>query len=377
MNLTNPLKCVFGNHSLLKNNKKGLSAPVINWIFVMVAGAVILLFIFKIIGSQGEITELEVSANLLEDMGSILVGRSVSENSFTEIDTPSDQIFLFKCEGFCNPNTGCESYVKSLAGDKQVETKVRPIFTAEKIKFTNKIYSFVESWKVPFNVVNFVYLAYPGQKFILQDGDTTGTCNINGCSGIENQIPEKIRASQIVINDPTDSSIQRSKFVKYVYFKEGCRLFSPPENQRSICIDDYEIYFWKKDETGTIALSDDFSDGTNSVYYLTDQEVLGAIFTDSAQTYECNMRKAQYKFSKSIELYQYKIVRQYSYNQYGNCANFYRDGIGEIFNTLNDYGLDPGEDIFTKFGELSGRDILTETELLNRKLMRNDCSPIY
>lgn len=348
-------------------NKKGISTPVINWVFVMIAGAVILIFVFKIINSQGEITELQVSAELLEDMGNVLVGRSVSENSFTEIDIPSDKIFLFKCEGFCNPNTGCDSYVKDLAGDKQIETKVRPIFSAERIKFTPKIYSFVESWKIPFNVVNFVYLAYPGQKFVLP-----GTCT-GLCSRIYNKIPNKLKTGKI-ITDSSDTGISRAKFVKNIYFETSCAGFTPPENQKSICVDAYEIHFWKK---GTINIEKDLLDAldpnSNKYYYLTDEEILGAIFTENAQTYECNMRKAEYKYKKAIKVYQTKVrpylTTAYVYNT--NCLSRYNDFVG-----MGGYKQDP-PDFFNELNRLKTDSLVENTENTNRYLMRNDCSPIY
>jgi len=345
----------------LIGNKKGMSTSVMNWIFVTIAGAVILIFIFKIIHAQGQITELEASSNLLEDLGGVLVGRSVSENSFSEIKIPSDKIFIFKCDGFCNKNVGCRSYVTTASKGKRIDTSVRPIFSPEKIKFTNKIYSFVYSWKIPFNVVNFVYLSYPGEQIVLD-------CRSNSkCDDIKSKIPEKLFRAKIVVDISKEST--HFKFKKHIYFKSDteCNTLinsvSSSDKKHMVCVGDSRIFFEDKGDK-------------KSYYYLTDEEILAAMFTEDSKTYECNMRKAEYKYNKAVEIYTNRVNSLKPFNTRGNCDFYYNSN---ILTLLNSYKIkyDQNQDLFDQLKTLKSSNMYQKMNLLNLKLARNGCSQIY
>ncbi|MBW2998173.1 hypothetical protein KY321_01420 [Candidatus Woesearchaeota archaeon] len=335
-------------------NKKGMSTTALNWIFVFVAGALILLFAVKIINTQGKISDLEITSKILEDLGSTLVGKSTSDGSFSITKIPADKILDFQCTNICNERTGCESYVKTITSDKQIPTEIRPIFTPQRIKFSRELYSFVESWKVPFNVVNFVYLSYPGESLIFPNQQE---CN-SVCKRISNRIPDKIKDAEIVVQDSVLAG--RSKFKKTINFSDGCGPIS--QEGRKVCITPRKITFYDID--GNVERSYD---------YLTDEEILAAIFTDNADTYECNMRKAQYKYSQAVSTYLRKAtILLEEHNSVNNC----NVGYSSMINFLGDYTLNE-MDFFTKLEEIKKRGLDSSFKNQNLFVMRNGCPPLY
>ena len=81
-------------------SKKGQLTLSFNWIFVMVAGAVILLFFVGLIVKQKDSSEQKLNFDVVNILESILVGSTVSEQTINTIDTSgiSSMELFFECE---------------------------------------------------------------------------------------------------------------------------------------------------------------------------------------------------------------------------------------------------------------------------------------
>ncbi|MBW3020383.1 hypothetical protein KY334_03725 [Candidatus Woesearchaeota archaeon] len=339
-------------------NKKAMSTMALNWVFVAIAGSLILLFAVKIINTQGKISDLEITSKILEDLGSTLVGKSTNEGSFSIIKIPSDKILDFQCNNVCNERVGCESYVKTVTSEKQIPTEIRPIFAPERVKFSRELYSFVESWRVPFNVVNFVYLSFPGENLIFPDNPD---CDGN-CRRILARIPDKVKDAEIVIQSstPNGPEFSNSKFKKVIEFLSNCD--ESTYQGRKICVNSNNITFY-----------DSEGNKEGSFNYLTDEEILAAIFTQDSQTYECNMRKSEYKYSQSVSTYSKKAgILKKEYNSVNNC----NVGYNAMINYLSDYTLDD-VDFFKKLNDIKKRGLHINFENQNYFVISNGCPPLY
>ncbi len=259
--------------------KKGLTPGVFNWIFVMIAGAVILLFFVKIISLQTAITEREIGATVLSDTQTILAGRATAEDTQAIIQIPNKP-FEFVCQEPCNAQTGCDSWFGMPGGDLSIQTPLQPIFSPEKIE-TSELYAFVLGWNVPFHVSNFLILAQPGMKISFPiDCDTSSLC-----SEVYGLIPTPVKDRRIVtldgfINNPN---------VRNIEFSSTCT------QPHSYCIDES-----RQEIT--------FPDGRVTTYYDA-KTIVAALFAEDSAAYECNMKKSFFRLNRVVSVYDDKRER--------------------------------------------------------------------
>lgn len=341
---------IFGVHKFM-NNKKGMTSTVFNWVFIAIAGALIMLFFFKIITTQTEISENEITARIVKDMEDILVGKAVSTDSASEVKI-SEKDFEFKCEEPCNELTGCNSWLGIKKAQNKIELNTQPVFTIENLR-SDKIYAFTQGWDVPFHTTNFLYIAIPGEKIIFPtDCDLIPLCN-----KVFTLIPQKLKDARIVIQS---DYIEQTKYKKYVEFGA----FSGFIRKNEIVIDEAngQIHFYEKG----IKQSEE--------YYFLEESIIGAIFTQDHKTYSCNMKKAFYKLKNLATVLEGK--RGYFETYYtglgnGNCVSSFLD-IKPIlpFFDVNYESLDAVKitDLKTKKQELIEK---------NNQLRRFSCSSQY
>ena len=80
--------------------KRGQIEITFNWIYIVIAGAVILLFFFSLVVKQKQISEERLSNEVVQIMSSILTGAGVSEKTKNFIDASglADYILYFSCD---------------------------------------------------------------------------------------------------------------------------------------------------------------------------------------------------------------------------------------------------------------------------------------
>src|SRR3989344_5221357 len=148
----------------MKLEKRGAIEVQFNWIFILIAGTVILLFFGTIIMKQRAAAEEKLSASLLIDLDSIMTGSMVSKNAFNFISIPKKEINF----------QGCDFYYIGKKNEENAklkkDIKERVIFTPDLIKGT-KLTIWVLPWEIPYRVANFVYLTSPEVRYIIVAND--------------------------------------------------------------------------------------------------------------------------------------------------------------------------------------------------------------
>jgi len=324
--------------------KKGITAGVFNWIFVMIAGAVILLFFVKIISVQTAITEREIGATVLSDTQTILSGRATTEDSQAIIEIP-DKAFEFICQEPCNLQTGCDSWFGIPGGDLRIQTPLQPIFSTRKIE-TSRLYAFVLGWDVPFHTSNFLILAQPGMKIAFP-----GPVACSGdelCSEVLGLIPTPLKDARIVLNDgPINHPAVRN-----INFTPGC---IASESKNIYCV---------REATREIT----FPNGRTHNYYMP-QALVGAIFSEDSFAYECNMKKAFFRLNRVVEVYEDKRIRLADdWGSNPSCLVQYLAMSSNLTQIGEDYRTN------TPFNFESAMDNIVNS---NNLIRRNSCGSVY
>ncbi|MBU1111423.1 MAG: hypothetical protein ABIG93_01810 [archaeon] len=156
-------------------DKKGQLTLTFNWIYVLIAGAVILLFFIGIIVKQKSISEEKLSYDISRTLESILTAAAVSEKTLNKIDTSGlkDYTIFFNCEvdggGFKDVFSG----YGIVGSSATVETPIEPIFAPEEIK-TTEIIAWSLPYEYPFKVMDLLMITSSNTKYYVLGEDSAG-----------------------------------------------------------------------------------------------------------------------------------------------------------------------------------------------------------
>jgi len=136
-------------------NKKGFELQF-HWIFILIAGAIILAFFFAIASKQKDISEQKISITLSNDIEAIASGAGVTRGSVQPVPIPRITI-EFSCSDLCDCSYSPGAGVSNPFMDNL-------IFAPGKIE-GNEMLLWTLDWKVPFRVSNFVYVTNNRVKY--------------------------------------------------------------------------------------------------------------------------------------------------------------------------------------------------------------------
>ncbi len=262
-------------------SRKSQLADVFPYIFVIVAGAMILAFFaffgFRMINTSESLISIEV-INSIDDSLSAF-GVAMNTNTYLpDRPWPRDVRLRVTCSGF-----GADDFETSLPTAK-------PIFSPLKLR-GRQIQAWTKTWKLPFKITNFFYLSNQLTHYILV-GNGLGDLVIPEKGGIPRRFSIEIKPN--VDNNVIRNFAQGKEFVKVVFFNKAPTV-TETEKIRVIRIDTQDF------EQGVVK----FSKG--ELPFFTKEMLFGAIFTDNIDTYKCNVKKSNSYFSAMIQLYIEKI----------------------------------------------------------------------
>ncbi len=82
---------------MISSSKKASVEIQFNWIFILIAGGLILIFFFSIVMKQSEVSKSKIAASISVDMGSIFKGAQVGTDTEHLVDMPPVNL-EFVCE---------------------------------------------------------------------------------------------------------------------------------------------------------------------------------------------------------------------------------------------------------------------------------------
>lgn len=280
----------------MRFKKRGAIEVQFNWLFILIAGAVILLFFGTIIAKQRASSEQKLSASLLVDLESIFTGSAVSKQALNFISIPNKEINF----------EGCDFYYIGKKDEVDIklkrDIKENVIFTPDLIKGTRlTIWSL--PWDIPYRVTNFLYLTSPQVRYII--------IYDSGTSDFADKIEELLPPETLTVDEEEYNVMFRQDSfalnnlnnykVKFVFLNTD-----PPNNVLEDTFDDMDdedVRAIKIDgniDSGSIVFY--IKDGKkftkiggmpqSTSYYYGKAALIGAIFAEDKNMYECAMQNA-------------------------------------------------------------------------------------
>ncbi|MBW2970949.1 hypothetical protein KY320_02185 [Candidatus Woesearchaeota archaeon] len=341
--------------------KRGAIEIQFNWVFIFIAGSLILAVFVGFVNKQSENAELKLGAQIVGNTNSIITQSYVTsdKSSVVTLVKPLE----FRCVDSCN-SFGCDSGFNIQDTTVGWSTPVQVIFAPDLIDGREMV-TWSKDWSVPFRVMNFLYLTSKDVRYVFIDTSSTSDDKI---VDFYDEMPKSLKAEKVP--DPSTLKNLNNYKVKLIYYDIST---TPqlPNGLKSMPVGDVsavviessasKIEFYKTLNTG-FSLEGD-------AYYLGDAPIYGAIFSENMEMYNCNMKKALLRLGKVSDLYLDRV--QDLQPEYSACSSIYGNAINSLMEIKN-FG-DPD-----KLGSLNGmQQYISEVEDQNQALMVHSCPVIY
>jgi hypothetical protein len=267
-------------------DKKAIMAPVFKYIFVLVAGALMLLFFvqfaFNMVDTKKEVITTELGF-LIDDS---LLALTVSEDQSDNIPSnpwPDDMELAFGKGNTCGKfSSGSHQYPSS-----------KIVFSPSKLT-GDQILAWTQTWSYPFKVDNFFFLTNKNSKYFL----AYDTPNKDFVESIDSKatpaetlehIPKSFDVQSFpysTVGSIASSAKSKYDFVKVVMFGKPCS--GIPTGVRCVSIEYEQCEDNLEDDLCRGKLT--FDDGKKS-FFVGKPMLYGAIFTEDFQSYSCQISK--------------------------------------------------------------------------------------
>ncbi len=160
--------------------KKAQMEVTFNWVYILIAGTVILLFFVGLVTRQKTISEERLSGEVVDVMSSILVGAGVSEKTKNFIDASglADYTLYFQCVDGVS-----EFGIKDQPA--RTQNSIDPLFAPKEI-MSSRIVTWSLPYAMPFKVMDFLFVIPSTIKYYIMGNDAEFVKEfLNSTEGIE------------------------------------------------------------------------------------------------------------------------------------------------------------------------------------------------
>ncbi len=284
-------------------SRKAQIEVTVNWIYILIAGAVILLFFVSIIVQQKAKSERELSEEVLQLLQSIFSGAAVSEKTKNSLEASGLNEFTlyFSCTG----DVG-EYGIKGTTA--RVQDRIIPVFAPLEIQ-APKLSLWSLPYLLPYKVADFLLLTSDNIKYVLV-GDDPFIDEFLNESKFKSEIRFRInavQASNLNQVDPGENfhirivdfigAVEDSQPVPAGLQQSADEKVSAVQFVSSNSVNYYikEGALWKKQSAHPIPIIS-FGGEQDAAKY-------AAIFAGNGKEYQCNMRKAFQRLIYLNEVY--------------------------------------------------------------------------
>ncbi len=365
----------------IKKKKRGAIEVQFNWIFILIIGAIILLFFFGIVKTQKKTSETKISATVRRDIKTILTGAGVSTGTSSLVEIPKTKI-EYDCEGYSIEKTAPIKPLVSFSPDYMYDIKLM---------------LWALDWNIGYRVTNFLYITSPNIRYVLvfKDNEQKRFVDIINETLPSRFIEEKkekktlMNKEKAILIDNKLKDLQDNDFedknnykVKFVFFNQdpiidiselkGMQDYDVtaveiiPDSSCSNNLDCFgEVKFYVKNNNNF--------DLEGTSYYIKLPSLIGAIFAD-LETYNCNMENSFKRLKLVTEIYLNKtlVLKKY-YTETLNypcitIMNAIETVLNEIKSSSNSFTKTNIENIYNQIITL---------EDLNDRAIKLSCAEIY
>jgi len=337
------------------NDKKGAVAIQLNWILVLIIGALILIFFIAIVQKQKSFSEIKIAETVQTDLESIFSSALVSTGTSSIIEIPNKEI-SFSCEGFKIGN--------------QFPTKYPYAFAPDLIKSErNTLSVYANDWSTPFRVTNFLYVTSPEIKYIIDDSNSTKANQLNELLPpkyiVENDQSKLFMNKEI--NNPNNVDNTNNYKIRIISFSDLSSQSSPSfgktkENDITAIYIDSQL-----DDSGMITFYEKSGTSWNGVglsNYIGKASLLAAIFSENQEIYECGMKNALERLQLVADIYKKRT------DNLGSCDGLYASASTNL-NNIKD-NADPDN---PNYNQIYSEALILEQQ--NDIILANSCPTIY
>ena len=260
--------------------KRGIETQF-TWIFILIAGAVILTFFITIGYRQQSASEQTLAIRLEQSIDSIISAALQSPGTSLTIPTPRAGI-AFSCTRTCD----CNLFV----GNKGTQFGEKIYFAPPRIEDTDMIL-WTQHWNVPFRTTNFLYIIDPRTTYYFVTTSTTHSLRLR--DSLIDILPPQINAHFIDISDL--ASIENTGPARFIFLRSGKNTLHESfadDILHAVEISDNTAQFLLKDE-GVLS----FEHIGDPLPLLADNIplILGAAYSFDRDMYACGIRHAYLK----------------------------------------------------------------------------------
>lgn len=319
-------------------SKKAQVEVTFNWVYVLIAGAVIILFFVGIAAKQKTSSEKTLSGDIVRIMESIFASAGASEKTKNIIDISglADYTFQFSC------HDGVSEFNLKETESQRRQNAIDPVFSPAEIRATQLILWSLP-YQLPFKITDFLFIGSSSTKYVVL-GDRDGFAEELMSETNEFNREQVTSLSEV---DPGKNFQVHVLDLSGDFYTRIPNDAIPIENPSLEKMDDdkvtavsflsaNQIQYYRKQ--GTVFVREH----QNPVDILSlegekDAARYAAIFATTAEIYKCNMQKALERLRKIIAVYQKKEEALNMYYQrrqdqgeaVGQCLGFLRLNVGE------------------------------------------------
>jgi hypothetical protein len=368
-------------------HKKAQIEVTVNWVYILIAGGVILLFFIGIVVKQKAASEEAIAVDVIRVMENIFVGAGVSEKTKNFIDTSGISEFTLYFDCF----DGVGEY--GIEGrSANIQNSIEPIFSPKFIK-SSQLITWSLPYKLPFKVIDFLYITSPNSIYYLSGTDDFSNEFAKEGEELGNVILLEDRVSydsidpgknyQVRVVDTTGELVKDNILVPdklnnladdkvtAIVLGSSSATFFQKQNKR-----------WKKLNPIPIPIISLPSQIDSANPSQRNAAKFAAVFAQTPEIYHCNINKAFKKLEHVASLYYSRAQELEDYYEQTAPAGFCSRLIGNADENVKDI-LGEMKD-FPDYCRLSPEDCdLSELSLLAQDLerlnkeLRLNCIPIY
>lgn len=362
-----------------KLKKKAQVEVTFNWIYVIIAGAVILLFFAGLVVKQKLSAEETLAFDVVRITDSIINAGGVAEKTKNIVDISGlkDYVLYFDCQDKVG-----KLGVRERSASQ--ENNIDPIFSPTEIS-GKKLILWSLPYRLPFKVTDLIIISSESTKYYLLGNDDDFVNELMNATNEFNR--EYVREAdynkinlggnfQVRFIDTDGLKIKENEPVPDKLKKmDDDKVTAVSFNtQQSITYFQKEKDHWKKLNPNAINI---ISSGGKK-----DAAKYAAIFSANPESYECNMQKAFERMKYVAEVYALKAKEvsdyyvQHQSLEEGACYSLYKDG-GDVLGAVASHRAQAqscSSPLKICTGLIQSASALN---LLNEELQDNNCLTIY
>jgi len=328
-----------------------------NWIFVLVAGAIILLFFTLIVVKQKSVSETSTKATILKGIEAIIIGASVTQDTTKIENIPSANIEI-----------GCGRV--SIDGvSKQYQNLI--LFAPGLLK-GDKLAWQTTAFSAPYRATNLLYMTSPNVRYIII-GNNNLVKEINKSLPFDLKVEFYQNYQNIQIKDLNNYKVRFIVFGDMIDFPQELKRMPDFDvtaininpNAQKGAINFYE----KKENSWTLK-------GTSS--YIGQSSIVGAVYTDTLETYHCNMQNAFLRLALVTRIQTDRLEKLKNIiSSRNNCAEIYSAAL-PLLKSISSFSSKLAESSKLEISDINSlADASKKLSDINKEAQKYSCTLIY